>query len=29
MALKLIGYLYLTAGIPVGIYSDCTEIMMQ
>jgi hypothetical protein len=29
MALKLIGYLYLTAGMPAGIYSDCTEIMMQ
>jgi hypothetical protein len=29
MALKLIGYLYLTSGMPVGIYSDCTEIKMQ
>jgi len=29
MASKLIGYLYLTARMPAGIYSNCTEIMMQ
>ena len=29
MASKLIGYLYLTAGMPARIYSDCAEIMMQ
>jgi hypothetical protein len=29
MAFKLIGYLYLTAGMPADINSDCTEIMMQ